>query len=340
MPGCLFNRRVVLAGAAEEAESGGGGVDLPPVNITPPVVSGTAIVDGALDASGDTWQYPVTNKIWTWKQDGGTNCTGTNWSSTGDTPGTYVPNAADIGYQLYVEVVAQNSAGESSPVDSNLSDSVGSDTDLSSFTVDGVEVIDNQTVSKDFGTSSAVIAATTEDALATLTIAGMSGSPQTVSLSTGDNSQTVTATAADTVTTRDYHVNVHVLDEGLPEITQVTFADSSVTGSILISSKTSGVVVRRALWMNVDGGGSQPDLSGQGVTAYTEIPVNSADSGVNNANTFTGTVNAASIGVAAAADGAVVTLTDNDIGPRTDAALADFPGGLTLSITQQGRNPQ
>lgn len=99
---------------------GGGGVpDLPPVNITPPVVSGDAVVGEVLHTTDGTWQYNPFSFLYIWRQDGGVNCTG-----DGATTADYTPNEDDIGFPLFCSIVAQNSAGDSLEVNSNNSDEV------------------------------------------------------------------------------------------------------------------------------------------------------------------------------------------------------------------------
>lgn len=92
---------------------------LPPVNITAPVISGTARVGETLHVTDGTWQYNPFSFLYQWRQDGGTNCVGAT-STTAD----YEPNVADAGFELYCSIVAQNSAGDSLEVDSDNSDEV------------------------------------------------------------------------------------------------------------------------------------------------------------------------------------------------------------------------
>ncbi len=81
-----------------------------------------------------------------------------------------------------------------------------SDTSLSVFTINGVNVVDGQTVNEPFGTTSVTLVATPTDPAAVVSnITGTTG------LSTGDNALSFKVTAADGVTFQIYTLNIHVL---------------------------------------------------------------------------------------------------------------------------------
>jgi hypothetical protein len=83
-----------------------------PAEITPPTVSGSAVVGQRLTATTGTWQGtdPISySYAWQTCNAGVTNCSG-----TGKTDQTYTVAASDVGKRIRVRVTAKNTAGSSS----------------------------------------------------------------------------------------------------------------------------------------------------------------------------------------------------------------------------------
>jgi hypothetical protein len=79
--------------------------DQPPVNLTPPVLSGTAQQGHDLSCSDGTWMFSPTSYARKWRRDG---------AAIGGATGTsYTVQAADVGHQLTCSVAASNAAGPS-----------------------------------------------------------------------------------------------------------------------------------------------------------------------------------------------------------------------------------
>ncbi len=83
-----------------------------PAEITPPTVSGSAVVGQRLTADNGTWQgtQPISYS-YAWQT---CNAAVTSCSGTGKTDQTYTVAASDVGKRLRVRVTAKNSAGNSS----------------------------------------------------------------------------------------------------------------------------------------------------------------------------------------------------------------------------------
>lgn len=82
-----------------------GGV-LPPVNLTPPTISGTAQVGQTLSRVAGTWQNSPTSFTFQWSANG--------VAISGATATTYVPVVADIGKTITVTTTATNAGGSAS----------------------------------------------------------------------------------------------------------------------------------------------------------------------------------------------------------------------------------
>jgi hypothetical protein len=76
-----------------------------PVNLTPPVITGTAQQGNALNCSDGTWLNSPSSYARQWKRDG--------TAISGATSGAYTVQAADVGHQVTCSVVASNGAGAS-----------------------------------------------------------------------------------------------------------------------------------------------------------------------------------------------------------------------------------
>ena len=89
-----------------------GGSPSPPVNTSPPAVSGTAQEGQQLSASTGTWSGSPTGFAYQWRRcdTGGGACA----NVAGATVSTYTPVSADVGSTLRVRVTASNAAGSSS----------------------------------------------------------------------------------------------------------------------------------------------------------------------------------------------------------------------------------
>jgi hypothetical protein len=83
-----------------------------PAEITPPTVSGSAVVGQRLTATNGTWQGtdPITYS-YSWQT---CNAAVTSCSGTGKSDQTYTVAASDVGKRLRVRVTAKNTAGSSS----------------------------------------------------------------------------------------------------------------------------------------------------------------------------------------------------------------------------------
>jgi hypothetical protein len=83
-----------------------------PAEITPPTVSGSAVVGQRLTTDNGTWQgtQPISYS-YAWQT---CNAAVTSCSGTGKTDQTYTVAASDVGKRLRVRVTAKNSAGNSS----------------------------------------------------------------------------------------------------------------------------------------------------------------------------------------------------------------------------------
>src|SRR5207247_1407760 len=85
----------------------------PPVNTSPPTISGTPQAGQTLTASTGSWSgtHPITYAYhWHGAHSGGANCA----AIAGATGPTYVATSADVGRTLRVVVTATNSAGSAS----------------------------------------------------------------------------------------------------------------------------------------------------------------------------------------------------------------------------------
>jgi WD40 repeat protein len=85
----------------------------PPVNLTPPVISGRAQQGSTLTASAGSWSHEPTSYAYRWKRcdSQGLNCV---FISGASFP-TYTLGAADVGATIRVRVIAYNVAGHSAP---------------------------------------------------------------------------------------------------------------------------------------------------------------------------------------------------------------------------------
>jgi hypothetical protein len=84
---------------------------LPPVNTSPPVISGTATVGSTLSSTVGNWTYVPTSYTRQWRR-GAVNIPGA-------TAATYVLVAADSGTTITMQLTAHNTAGASAPIISN-----------------------------------------------------------------------------------------------------------------------------------------------------------------------------------------------------------------------------
>jgi hypothetical protein len=83
----------------------------PPVNTSPPVISGTASVGSTLSSTVGNWTYVPTSYLRQWRRGA--------VPITGATGATYVLVAADSGTTVTMQLIAVNAAGESAPIISN-----------------------------------------------------------------------------------------------------------------------------------------------------------------------------------------------------------------------------
>jgi hypothetical protein len=96
----------------------------------------------------------------------------------------------------------------------------GAPSNLTTFTVEGVEQFNNDTINLPNGTTSVAIAATNGGSITT-------GPTGDTGLSTGDNICTFTITAEDGVTTLDVTLTLHVLTAATGATIQLNFVDVS-----------------------------------------------------------------------------------------------------------------
>ena len=81
-----------------------GAQDIAPVNLLPPVLSGTPVIGQTLSVTAGTWRAnPAATITYQWKRDGA--------DIVGATNATYVLDVADEGAVITVEVTATNSEG-------------------------------------------------------------------------------------------------------------------------------------------------------------------------------------------------------------------------------------
>ena len=114
----------------------------------------------------------------------------------------------------------------------------GTDTSLSVFTVNGVAVVDKQTVPIAAGIFEVAVVATPTDPNATRVIDG------NVGLTPGDNPLTVVVTAADGTTKQTYEVNVDVANSPNDTGATITIDGTEwVSGNVEVPALTTSVVV-------------------------------------------------------------------------------------------------
>ena len=92
----------------------GSGTTSPPVNMSAPVVSGSAVQGGTLSASTGTWSgQPPPTFVFQWQRcdSAGANCGNVGAAST---TSTYPLTAADVGSRIAVVVTGSNSSGQAS----------------------------------------------------------------------------------------------------------------------------------------------------------------------------------------------------------------------------------
>lgn len=85
--------------------------EFPPVNTTPPVVSGTGTVGSTLSCTTGVWTNAPTSYTYAWLRGG--------IVIAGVTGPTYILQAADSGTNVSCRVVATNPAGQAGPVTSS-----------------------------------------------------------------------------------------------------------------------------------------------------------------------------------------------------------------------------
>lgn len=83
----------------------------PPLNLAPPVISGTPRDGESLTASTGSWARSPTSfaYLWQWSSDGGSS-----WNGISATGAVYTPTAADVGSTVRVVVTASNAGGSAS----------------------------------------------------------------------------------------------------------------------------------------------------------------------------------------------------------------------------------
>jgi hypothetical protein len=96
--------------AMAAAITAGLSLEIPPLNTTPPVASGTATVGSTLSCTQGVWNYAPTGYAYQWLR-GGANIAGA-------TAASYLLAAADSGTNVSCRVTATNPAG-STPIVSN-----------------------------------------------------------------------------------------------------------------------------------------------------------------------------------------------------------------------------
>jgi len=83
----------------------------PPLNVSPPTISGVAQDGELLTATEGTWSGSPTSFAYQWQRSGDG---GQSWSDAPGTSPQYQPTGSDVGVQLRVVVTASNSGGSSS----------------------------------------------------------------------------------------------------------------------------------------------------------------------------------------------------------------------------------
>lgn len=196
---------ITIFGILPSASSGASSA---PVNtIAPALDNTTPRVGQTLTPSEGTWTNPIVGRAWLWFGDG---------VSLGVTTENYTVQASDIGTVLKRRSIFSNSGGDSTPVFSDQTSAILSN--VCAFTVDGTPQINGATVNLANGTTDATIAATNGGSIT----AGPTGD---TGLSEGDNSCAFTLTAADGIATLDVTINLHVLDVGTAEVTDIQTFD-------------------------------------------------------------------------------------------------------------------
>jgi hypothetical protein len=107
------------------------------------------------------------------------------------------------------------------------------DTSLATFTIDGEDVTDGDTLIVPLGTTAVTVVATPTDADASVQVTGDTG------LATFDNDVVVTVTSSDSTTTATYTVNVYVTDKAPGFSTDATLGQLKVNGTVI----SAGAVV-------------------------------------------------------------------------------------------------
>lgn len=120
---------------------------------------------------------------------------------------------------------------------------------------------------------------------------------------------------------------------GLPEITEFDFftTTTNLVGTCIVISDASS---RKAIWFsNNDDGGTQPDASAYGATAYVQVNYD------NTGGSWPSIVAsiASILGSGWSASGSILTYTDPTPGARVDAV--DGGTGATVTVIQQGVDP-
>ncbi len=93
----------------------------PPVNTTPPSVTGTAVEGGSLNTTDGSWTGNTLPFTYQWQRcdSSGANCT----NISGATANSYTPTGADVGYKIRAVVTGHNADG-GTPAASNLTAAV------------------------------------------------------------------------------------------------------------------------------------------------------------------------------------------------------------------------
>jgi PKD domain/Carboxypeptidase regulatory-like domain len=89
---------------------------LPPVNVTPPSISGRAQQGKTLNEAHGSWENDPTEYTYQWQRcdESGEHCS----AISGATKQTYVPGAEDVGHMIEVQEIAGNAGGSSQPASS------------------------------------------------------------------------------------------------------------------------------------------------------------------------------------------------------------------------------
>lgn len=100
----------------------GTGAAAPPVSISPPTISGSAVEGETLTEAHGSWTNSPTGFSYQWEDcdSSGEDCS----AIPGATSQTYVLSADDVGYTIEVQEIASNDAGSSSPASSAATDVV------------------------------------------------------------------------------------------------------------------------------------------------------------------------------------------------------------------------